>query len=178
MAARYSFTFLLFALCSCSLFRANDERFAVDNRLYVLDTPNPDLVGGMYINRLDPGHDTLCLSRELEFGPLFGIANIHDNQLFFLLTRDSLGKPTEIRGTFNYHRVSYESGDSTGYITLSPNDRKVDWTCRVRLQDSAKNIKLLTISDFLEHPDPSSWVPDGLLCAKSQEQLRGALLQI
>jgi hypothetical protein len=87
----------------------------------------------------------------MKFGPLFGIKNINEDQIFFLLTRDSLDKHSVIRGTLNYSRRSYEDGDSTGYLTLEPDDRIADWTCRVYLRDSTKGVKIFVMKDFFEH---------------------------
>ena len=133
-------------LSSCSLFRSNDERFSIDNRLYVLRTPNPNLLSGIFINRLDPSHDTLVLAAPTEF-VLFSSS---ENHIFFILTRDSLDQPTIFRGTWEYRPASYEGGDSTGYLYLKRSNLNTEWTCRLYLQDSTDRLKRLVIKDFFE----------------------------
>src|ERR1700733_9484632 len=87
--------FLSVAQSSCLISHAADERFSHNNSLYILDTPNPVLLEGFYINNFDQTHDTLILPPITNgLGPLFGIENIYKNQFFFLLTRDSNDSPS------------------------------------------------------------------------------------
>lgn len=141
----------LFSFSTCSTFYSNDEKFSINNKLFIGATPNPNLIGGVYVNRLDSDHDTLILPSNIEFGPSFGLFSFW-HQMFFFLTRDTSDRDLLIHGTLSYSMWTEEDGDSTGYLSFYPTGKKTaDWTSRVYFRDSSKTIKVLVITDFLEH---------------------------
>ncbi len=144
------------------------KRFKIDNSLYVWNNvpitdpekgpvdmpypglPNPLLIQGLYVNRLDPEHDTLVLT-SIEAGMSFGFNDQKGNKLFFLLTRDSLNNSKMIIGVPSYTTRSDQFDDSIGCLTLRPENRVADWTASVYLEDSTSDIKRLVIKDFFQH---------------------------
>jgi hypothetical protein len=123
---------------SCAPVRWQDE-------LYVGYIPNSQLLNGIFVNSFS-NQDTLVIAANM----------------FFLLTRDSIGKSLVIRGKCFYGDIVSDAvKNGPGGLELYPQSERSIWSSGVHFQDSTKYTKLLVLDTLWGYyrfaPNEHAW---------------------